>query len=263
MLWALPAWSLIAISCKKTVDVNIDDSPSLYVIEGKLNNSGGCSVLISLTQNYKDSSAFKGVDSAVVTITPEGGAPFKLKEMAKGQYLTYYKGIPGKTYQLQVNVGGQQFTASSTMPQVVELNEVNVTYEKISGDSRYVANATYSDPAAQANYYNFIQTVNRKRAGAVFINEDHLTNGSKVTFPLLYEGNLADSYSSDIRKGDTVQVEMQCIDPVVYKYWYSLKAGASGESIMATPANPVTNITGGALGYFSAYTSQSKKVIVK
>ncbi len=57
---------------------------------------------------------------------------------------------------------------------------------------------------------------------------------------------------------------MMCIDAAVYKYWYSfLTGGASGDSNSASPANPVTNIKGGALGYFSAHTLQTKTVVVQ
>lgn len=42
-----------------------------------------------------------------------------------------------------------------------------------------------------------------------------------------------------------------------------MNVGASGSDILATPANPVNNISGGALGYFSAHTTQIKKTIVK
>jgi hypothetical protein len=63
--------------------------------------------------------------------------------------------------------------------------------------------------------------------------------------------------------GDTVAVEMHCIDPAMYKYWFSLSQSATGETETASPANPVTNLSGGTLGYFSAHTVRSKSIIVK
>jgi hypothetical protein len=55
---------------------------------------------------------------------------------------------------------------------------------------------------------------------------------------------------------------MQCIAPAVFKYLYSLDQGASGGNNSASPANPVTNIEGGALGYFSVHTIESKTMVV-
>jgi hypothetical protein len=51
------------------------------------------------------------------------------------------------------------------------------------------------------------------------------------------------------------------IDEAVYKYWYSLHFNGGDGGNIATPANPVTNISGGALGYFSAQTVDRKTVI--
>ncbi|MEO6219108.1 MAG: DUF4249 domain-containing protein, partial [Ginsengibacter sp.] len=66
-----------------------------------------------------------------------------------------------------------------------------------------------------------------------------------------------------IMSGDTILLDMQCIDAAVYKYWFSLNQSATGNSQSASPANAVTNINGGALGYFSAHTLQTKSVIVQ
>ncbi|HKZ66576.1 MAG TPA: hypothetical protein VJ111_09490, partial [Chitinophagaceae bacterium] len=66
----------------------------------------------------------------------------------------------------------------------------------------------------------------------------------------------------DIKSGDTVKLDMLCIDPAVYKYWYSVNQSATGNSQSASPANPVSNISGGALGYFSAHTIQTKTLLV-
>ena len=66
----------------------------------------------------------------------------------------------------------------------------------------------------------------------------------------------------NIKSGDRVTIEMQCIDEIVYRYWSTVKAGGGdGDGNTAAPANPITNIKGGALGYFSAHTVSRKAVI--
>ncbi|MBW7892063.1 MAG: DUF4249 family protein, partial [Chitinophagaceae bacterium] len=67
----------------------------------------------------------------------------------------------------------------------------------------------------------------------------------------------------NIKSGDLVKVEMQSISSTVYDYWYSLIQGASGNSSSASPANPISNIEGGALGYFSAHQIQSVSGMVQ
>jgi hypothetical protein len=65
-----------------------------------------------------------------------------------------------------------------------------------------------------------------------------------------------------LKSGDQVTIAMFNISQPVYQYWYSLTNDASGSN-NAAPSNPVTNIQGGALGFFSAHTIQHKSLIVK
>jgi hypothetical protein len=81
---------------------------------------------------------------------------------------------------------------------------------------------------------------------------------------LRYTKNDDDEPDNSIKIGDLVQIDMQCIDSAIYKYWYSLNRSATGGGQnSATPANPVTNMTGGALGYFSAHTLESRTLVVQ
>jgi hypothetical protein len=68
----------------------------------------------------------------------------------------------------------------------------------------------------------------------------------------------------DIYSGDTVTVEMQCIDKPIFTYWNTLDQQQSqGLQGAVAPANPPTNITPATLGYFSAHTTQSETIVVK
>jgi hypothetical protein len=107
------------------------------------------------------------------------------------------------------------------------------------------------------NSYRFLQYINRKKDKGVYVINDDLTEGRNVTTTLFTREN------SVLKMGDTVAVEMHCIDPAMYKYWFSLSQSATGETETASPANPVTNLSGGTLGYFSAHTVRSKSIIVK
>ncbi|HOY49299.1 MAG TPA: DUF4249 domain-containing protein, partial [Flavobacteriales bacterium] len=60
----------------------------------------------------------------------------------------------------------------------------------------------------------------------------------------------------------TIFVELWGIDKGVYEYYNTLNSilGGAGPSV-ASPANPTSNITGGAMGYFSAYTISRSWII--
>jgi hypothetical protein len=256
---------LLFTGCKKVIHVNLNDADKQYVIEGVIaNQPGTCSVLLSQTKNFDDDNNFAGVSGATIQITEQGGVTTRLTETSTGVYeAPAIYGTSGKTYLLSVTINGHQFTASSTMPQPVNMDTVFIAKDDAQGKNRMLANVQFKDPPQPGNNYRFVQYVNGVKEKQIFIRNDDLTNGNTVTTKLRYPKD--DNGDNEINTGDLVTIDMLCIDPAVYKYWYSLNKGATGGggNSSATPANPVTNIQGGALGYFSAHTLQSKTVVAR
>jgi hypothetical protein len=56
---------------------------------------------------------------------------------------------------------------------------------------------------------------------------------------------------------------MLCIDNNVFEYFKQLSGLDPTNGQPTAPTNPISNISGGALGYFSAHTTQKKKAIVQ
>lgn len=168
--------------------------------------------------------------------------------------------MPGKNYFLTVNVDGQTFTAGSSMPQKVLLDSIYITDEFLFTDTRKIVNAVYKDPAGRGNNYRFVQTVNGYKEKQIQILNDDYTDGNTVTSRLFFFSDEEDS--GYINTGDIVDIDFLCIDAPIYKYWFSLFRSALGTSGQATPANPVSNMQGGALGYFSAHTRHRLSVTV-
>jgi hypothetical protein len=96
---------------------------------------------------------------------------------------------------------------------------------------------------------------------AEFINHfnDNLINGNVNQRPLN-----SNSDSLTVKLNDWVSVEMQSISSPTYLYYYSLRqVSGAGPGGGTTPANPPSNIVGGALGIFSAHTVQRKQIQIK
>lgn len=254
---------LIFSSCQKVIHVDLNSAEKKYVIEAIVTDQPGTAkVLITQTKNFDEDNNFPGISGAVVTISENGGTPVTLNETFAGQYeAPTLTGASGKTYSLFVNVGGKTFTAVSTMPQRVNLDTIFVTNELLFTDVRKIVNTVYQDPPGRGNNYRFIQYINGKKGNPVIINNDDYTDGRTVYNKLFYfDDNGGDS--AKINSGDSVRIDMLCIDANVYKYWFSLSRSALGGSDQATPSNPVSNMQGGALGYFSAHTLQTKAMKV-
>lgn len=249
-----------ATSCQKVIDVKLDDADKKLVIDAVITDQvGGCVVKLSKTKNFKEDNNFNGLSGATVTIKDENGTIIPLAETTPGVYTApQLKGNNGKTYQLSVTAEGKNYTASSTMPEQVVLDSVYLEKQKFFNEEQTFSNVIFQDPAGVSNYYLFKQFVNGKRTEGVFIMDDDLSDGKKFQSTLYF---FNDNDDTKIKSGDVVEVEMECIEKAVYKYWFSYDQGASGGGGAASPANPVSNISGDALGYFSAQTVQRKSKI--
>lgn len=255
---------LLFASCEKVINANLKASEKKYVIEGIVNNSDAdtCTIWISATSSFSEDNKFHGLSGALVQVSDNNGPPVTLAGQDTGIYQSLLvKGVPGHSYHLQVTIAGNVYTADCTMPQQVGFDSLFVTRQDVAGKYVYLANVIYNDPPAITNYYNFVQYVNRKRMADLYINSDDLSDGRTVQYTLYNNAELEADDNFDV--GDTLVVEMQCIDAAMYRYLYSLNAGASGSDVLATPANPVTNLNGDVLGYFSANTSQRRSLIVQ
>ncbi|RYY57994.1 MAG: DUF4249 domain-containing protein [Chitinophagaceae bacterium] len=249
------------MSCEKVIDIDLKSADKKFVIEANLSNqAGNCRVLLTRTKDFDESNSFEGVTGALVTIREEGGATTALGAVQDGVYESAtLAGTSGKTYHLSVQVDGQEFTATSTMPVFVRLDTIYVTRETLFSDGQLIVNAEFQDPPGPGNNYRFIQYFNGVKEDQLqFMNDDY-TDGRYVNSKLFY---FNDDDEDDLKQGDEVLVEMYTIDANMYKYWFSLFRSSTGDSNQATPSNPVSNMQGGALGYFSAHTKQSKGMVI-
>jgi uncharacterized protein DUF4249 len=254
--------SLVFCACQKVINVKLTPGASEYVIEGIITDQPGyCTVSISQTKNFSSDNTFPGVSGANVTVE-NSGVVTMLTETGTGSgvYSTStINGQPGKTYNLTVGIGGSIFKASSTMPGPVGPDSIYVSKSLTSND--HYATVVYQDPAGIKNYYRWVQYVNGNKEKTIFIMDDEFNDGLLVTNQLNFYNDNDDSRRNIGFGGDTVKISMFCIDSAVYKYWSSLQQSGTGSGNSASPANPVSNIQGGCLGYFSAQTIRTKTMI--
>ncbi|MFC4231248.1 DUF4249 domain-containing protein [Parasediminibacterium paludis] len=254
LLIALTAFA----ACTKVIDINLNDAAPQLVIQGNVTNQAGITtVSISKSVNYSQDNVFPTVSGAVVTIKDSTtGITTPLAEITPGIYQTAtIVGTPGHIYLLNVLVNGATYKASSTMPSPVTLD--SITFQVNSGFGQTLINPmpNFQDPAGINNNYQFIQTINSKITKKIFVFDDRLSDGRYISRQLFND-------SAYIQPKDTVQLEMRCIDKNVYEYFKQLSGLDPTNGQPTAPTNPVSNISGGVLGYFSAQTTQKKKAIV-
>lgn len=254
--------SFFFASCKKIIEVDTNNAATQIVIEGKITDKlADQHILITKTVGYSDQNIFPKVSGAIVVVTDDKGGSFTFNETTAGVYTNRMRGVSGTTYSLNVKSEGKTYTASSKMPNNVKLDSIGVTTNSFFGNERKIAAAYLVDPVSETNYYHFNLYVNDLFSKRIYVSNDRLTNGNKLRTQLYYEEN--DDDDKGLKKGDKISIEMECIDSNIFDYWYALsQQSGRGPNQGTTPANPTSNISNNALGYFSAHTFQKLNVTV-
>lgn len=249
---------LLFTSCDKIITLPIKDNESKVVIEGNITDQAGpFFVKLSRSINLTEANVYPIIENGTIVISDNTGIRDTLKYSSGGIYRTnLVKGVYGRTYFLEVNVDGKKFTAQSKMPSKVNLDNLRVNIFPINGKNQYSIIPVYTDPLELNNSYRFIQKINDTLDDNYNIFNDNLNNG-KINQRPLNGGNR----DITIKLFDIVSVEMQCISTSAHSYYYTLsQQGGAGPGGGTAPTNPPSNIIGGALGLFSAHTTQTKVI---
>lgn len=260
---------ILCLSCEKVVSYNLNESASKLVIEGNITNeTGPYFVRLSQSTNHSEPNVFPPVTGATVTISDNAGNQETLVEQGQGIYKTSaLVGTAGRTYQLTVSVGGKQYTASSTMPLPVSIDTlIQQKSTSIGSDDQIAVLARFRDPAGIRSYYRLAIIINGRTLPSIFTFEDIVHDGVVIDYELKEDDELDDENPDDdinvINPGDNAEVILYCIDKEVHTYFLTLSQNSGGGPPTA-PGNPVTNIKGDALGYFSAHTVARKNISIK
>lgn len=246
-------------SCVETVELDLRSIEPQLVIEGKItDDSTQNEVKITLSQDFQQKNEFPPITTAQVSLTDvTTGEMEELTQTFSGVYsIKKLKGVSGHTYKLTASYNGKNYVATSTMPQKVDFQALK--YEAVSRlDTKTKMVAVYKDPKEQINYYRWATIGNDGiRSRAYFVRSDVFNNGNQVE-------QVIDS-GIDINSGDKISIEMQCIDKATFDYFLTLvKQQGQGLNNGAAGSNPPTNISGGALGYFGAYTVETKATTIQ
>lgn len=250
--------ALVIGSCKKVIDLNLADTTPQLVIEGNVTDQQGIqTVKISRSVAFDNTNTFPAVSGATVKIIDDKGGIRNLTETTPGVYtVNSYSGRPDRTYTLTAQVNGQTYTARSTMPAKVTLDSISLSEQTFARKTTKTVTVFYQDPPVIVNQYRIILYINNQQVKEVFVRNDQFGDGRMVQ-ALLYQNDV------EIKSGDLIDVEMQCIDQPVYLYWYTFAQQQSNRfNNSATPSNPPNNFDKSVLGYFSVHTTQRKTIYV-
>jgi hypothetical protein len=235
-------------SCEEVIELDLDENAGLLVIEGVVSSEPGKS-FVSLTQTvgFYEENVFPGLSGANVIISDDDGQSWELTETSRGRYThPDLTGQPGQTYSLDLEIEGKTYSATSTMPPLVSLDSLIIPAGAGAALDTITLVALYQDPGSFENFYRFTVKRNGEMLDVLILNDDVLNNGILAATPL---------FGAFFSSGDKVEVSLLGLDQPVYRYFNTLSTVNGGAGLAtAAVADPVSNISNGALGFFSAQT---------
>jgi hypothetical protein len=240
----LPVVLLLFISCEKVIYLDLYTSTPKIVIQGNIyDEPGPYEVKISNSVNFDEASDYPPISGATVLLTDNTGQTEVLKESFPGSYKSSkMRAYAERTYSLSVKTGGKTFEAKSKMPTGVAIDTIYFSKSPFSGDK--ITTIKFQDPPFSKNYYRIIYFVNDVQQKEFYVLSDEIFQGTTIVYSLMPRG-------SEIKlfEGDKVTVWLESIDNGIYEYF---RTAVTEGGQTASPSNPVSNISNGALGYFNA-----------
>jgi Domain of unknown function (DUF4249) len=257
------SFTIAFASCEKVVNVDLKNAEPKIVIEGIVDNSGNpASVKITKSVSFSNTTASPTVSGAIVKIADNAGNTFTLNETASGLYTNaLLVGQIGKTYILTVQNAGITYEGKSTIPRQAPIDTIfqeRVTLPSNTPGSAAslgkIVSLVYTDIVGFGDNAHVLQTINGKVDNSLIVADDQFTDGANTPFQLFPNVN------TKLKTGDVVKIELRFVDKNVYRYLTGILEIQGGNTV---PANPESNISGGALGFFSAHTSESKTIVIQ
>jgi hypothetical protein len=246
-------------SCEKVIELDLPNAENKLVVEANITNQPGpYFVKLSQSVRFNESSTYPSINNALVVISDNTGVTDTLAHVGNGRYQTKkLKGIEGRTYTLRITAEGKTYTATSTMPQNVRLDNLRINEFRFGNRNNKVIIPSFTDPLTTGNNYHFVLTINGVKDKTYILWNDNTANGQPNERPLR-------TNDIEIKSGDSAQVEMQCVGLDTYNYLFTLaQIAGNGPGGGTTPTNPPSNISGGALGVFSVHTTQVRNITIQ
>jgi hypothetical protein len=239
------------ISCyREGINLDLDEFGPQMVIEGVITDQAGpYPVRICKTGALNQLGNFPPVSGAEVVIYDDLGNAEVLTEIQAGLYETQsLQGRANRSYTLEVAAEGIEYRGESTMPEALSLDYFNLNYHGWG----YTLSIAFTDPEGKEDFCRVKVFKNGELADR-YLYQGKYNDGEQIVI---------DNFDAYFESGDRVLVQFLTINRETFEYLSMLHPDEGGgdydpefpDFMPVAYANPKTNLTNNALGYFSAYT---------
>jgi hypothetical protein len=261
-------------SCTERMDIELDSTFTRCVIFGSITtDTTSHKITITRTGDFFSNTAPQGISGANVRIW-DGVNSFVLSEDPEvpGNYFTEPTVFArlGRTYTLFVDnvdllVDGNltNYQAITEIRPVAKPDSIRVIFR--TEWQGWIVQAFAKDPPETEDYYKFLVYRNGELHSDSLMNinisDDLLFNGSYTNGIPIYFLRAENGFTI----GDEIMVEFCGITRDYFKYLNEVQTSSrpSVPLFSGPPANPRSNLSNGAIGFFTAYSISKAKTIIK
>ncbi|HNQ82512.1 MAG TPA: DUF4249 domain-containing protein [Bacteroidales bacterium] len=265
---------VILSSCTERIDIDLDETYTRLVVYGVLTTDTTTHyVTLSKTTSYFYNELPPPVSGAEIIISDDQGNEFTLQETEPGKYATspLFAAVQGRTYTLNISLEEEinnfrNYTASTKVTSINPIDSIGLVHQPLWGEKGFYEVTCYYQEPPTRDFYMFNILINGKLVtdtinSRIVINDDffngNYTNGIGV-------GYLDQSKTDEIlRPGDEVTFQGCNITEEFYDFVMTLQSetGFQTPLFSGPPANIKSNLSNGAVGFFTAYSvAYSSKV---
>ena len=285
-LLSMAAWMITG--CERPVDFDLEQTTPKLVVEATIENNQAPVVFLSRSLGF-----FSKIDASTLSSSfihnadvyvSNGTLTHKLKEYSipAGGFTFYYYSVdpssPGtmftgelmKQYSLRIVAEGKEYTAVTTIPDTTRRIDSIFWKPAPAGNppEKVVLMVRGYDRPGFGDYIRYFTKRNSEPfyPGLNSVYDDQVIDGSS------YEVQVERGVDRNVdhpegftffNRGDTVTAKLTNIDKATYDFWRTMEyTYASVGNPFSTPTKVLSNIRGGALGYFGGYAAQYRTIII-
>jgi len=246
-------------SCEEVIEIDLNSSNPVLVVEAKLYKDSLATVLLTKTANYFSLDTPEAIENATVTITADGIVSEELLYLGRGIYSgKTMRGTEGVNYDIEILWEEEEYKGSAFLPKQVEIVSLDIVEFEPPVPMPHPlvfrqAEITFLDDPETEDFYMLRYVQNGLPLLGSFFTFPDITFSDTIRL-----ANPQLSFELD----DLVEVQVFSIDEPMSLFFSQLsQALGGGMAMSSTPYNPTSNIKG-AMGYFAAWSYVSDTVRV-
>lgn len=183
---------VLAISCEKTIEIDLDDAKIRLVVNAELNPDSTIKVNVTRSRHILDNAEIEAVSDAVIKLYEDDVFIGNLIYESRGFYRINYKPELGKKYKIEVfHDKYDDVNAVTEIPYPVQIIDIDTTKSYSEwGDLIYNFLVEINDPAETQNYYMVCLRNNYTYSyyDESLVNYDTVQNGDTIIVNITYGG---------------------------------------------------------------------------